>query len=158
MVKKPGKNKILIVEDEPFLVEMYKTRFEQEGYDVAIALSGATVSTTMKENKPDLVLLDLIMPEVDGYQVLQEVKSINSIKDVPVLIFSNLAQEEEIEKGFEYGADDYFVKSNYIPSQIVEKVEKMIKQKKGKKKTATSKKKPKAKKPVKKKPTKKKSK
>jgi DNA-binding response OmpR family regulator len=129
---------IHIVEDEPFLLELYKARFEQEGYEVCVSLNGSTVMKEVEKNKPDLILLDIIMPEVDGYQVLKEIKKSPKYKDIPVLIFSNLAQEEEIEKGLKLGADDYFVKSNYTPPQIVEKVSKMIE--KYRKKTGASKK------------------
>ena len=121
------KKRILIVEDEPFLVEMYKARFEQEGYIVEVAFNGTTVVESVKKNKPDIVLLDIVMPEQDGYAVLRELKTRKDLQFTPVLVFSNLAQDEEIEKGLKLGADKYFVKSEYTPSQLVQEVEKMIK-------------------------------
>ena len=121
------KKRILIVEDEPFLVEMYKARFEQEGYKVEVAFNGMTVVESVKKNKPDIVLLDIVMPEQDGYAVLRELKSRKDLRFTPVLVFSNLAQDEEIEKGMKLGADKYFIKSEYTPSQLVQEVEKMIK-------------------------------
>jgi len=128
------KRNILIVEDEPFLVEMYKARFEQEGYKVTIAVNGSQVTETVKKLKPDLVLLDVVMPEKDGYTVLKELKKDKETKAIPVLVFSNLGQDDEIKKGMELGADLYFIKSNYTPSQLVTEVEKLIeKSEKGKK-------------------------
>ena len=127
MAKAKRKKRILIVEDEPFLIEMYKARFEQEGYLVEVAFNGTTVVESVKKNKPDIVLLDIVMPELDGYAVLRELKTRKDLKFTPVLVFSNLAQEEEIEKGLKLGADKYFIKSEYTPSQLVEEVEKMLK-------------------------------
>ena len=128
------KRHILIVEDEPFLVEMYKARFEQEGYKVDISINGSGVVEMVKKMKPDMVLLDVVMPEKDGYSVLKELKKDKETKMIPVLVFSNLGQDDEIKKGLELGADLYFIKSNYTPSQLVMEVEKLIeKSEKGKK-------------------------
>lgn len=127
MARAKRKKHILIVEDEPFLVEMYKARFEQEGYEVEVAFNGTTVLDSVKKNKPDIVLLDIVMPEQDGYAVLRELKTRKDLRFTPVLVFSNLAQDEEIEKGIKLGADKYFIKSEYTPSQLVQEVEKMIK-------------------------------
>jgi DNA-binding response OmpR family regulator len=129
------KKHILIVEDEPFLVEMYKARFEQEGYKVDVAFNGTTVVESITKTKPDIVLLDIVMPEKDGYAVLRELKTRRDLRFTPVLVFSNLAQEEEIDKGLKLGADKYFVKSEYTPSQLVSEVEKTIGEFHGKGKT-----------------------
>ena len=106
------KKRILIVEDEPFLVEMYKARFEQEGYHVQVAFNGATVVEEIQKEHPDIVLLDVVMPEKDGYAVLRELKTRKDLQFTPVLVFSNLAQDEEIQKGLALGADKYFIKSD----------------------------------------------
>lgn len=120
------KKRILIVEDEPFLVEMYKARFEQENYKVDVAFDGTGVIDAIQKNKPDIVLLDIVMPEKDGFAVLRELKTRKDLHMTPILVFSNLAQDEEIKKGLDLGADKYFIKSEYTPSQLVSEVEKMI--------------------------------
>ena len=121
-----SKKSILIVEDEPFLVEMYKTRFLQDGYKVYVALNGTPVMGIMKKHKPNIVLLDIVMPEKNGYEVLKDLKGNKETRKERVVIFSNRAQDAEVKKGMAFGADDYFVKSDYTPTQIVAKVEKMI--------------------------------
>jgi len=128
------KKRILIVEDEPFLVEMYKARFEQEGYDVRVAYNGTSVAALVKSEHPDIILLDIVMPETDGYEVLRQLKKSKSTSLTPILVFSNLAQEDEIKKGKKLGADKYFVKSDFTPSQLVQEVEAIISVKDTKKK------------------------
>lgn len=120
------KKHILIVEDESFLVEMYKTSFEQAGYKVSVALNGVPVMDMVKKEHPQLILLDIVMPEKDGYTVIRELKKDKITKTTPVLIFSNLAQDYEIKKGLKLGADDYFVKTDYTPAQLVSKVDRLI--------------------------------
>lgn len=122
------------------MMEMYKARFEQEGYKVLIALNGTPVMDMIKKCTPELVLLDIVMPEKDGYEVLKELKSNKLTKDIPILIFSNLAQDAEIKKGLKSGADDYFVKSDYTPTQLVSRVGEMIKKSRSKKTSAKKKK------------------
>ena len=90
--------KIIIVEDENFLVDMYKLKFEQAGFDVLTAENGKRGLELSLKEKPDLILLDIVLPEMDGFEVLAELKKNKQTKDIPVLIFSNLGQKEEIEK------------------------------------------------------------
>lgn len=119
--------KICIVEDEPALLEMYKLKFSSEGYQVVTASNGEEGLKTIKKEKPDLVLLDLVMPRMDGYQVLAELrKDPDTVKTV-VYIFSNLGQSSEVERGIAEGANGYFVKSNLTPSQLAEEVKKILK-------------------------------
>lgn len=115
--------KILIVEDEPFLSEMYKTKFETLGYSVIMAENGEQGIRMMREDKPDLVLLDIVMPVLDGYSFLKRVRSDPELKDRLIVIFSNLGQEEEITKGLQLGADDYLVKSDHTPTELLRKLE-----------------------------------
>lgn len=121
-----AKKKILIVEDEPFLSEMYQTKFESLGYAVLMAYNGEEGLAVMRKEKPDLVLLDIIMPVMDGYEVLKVVRAEPQLKHTLIVIFSNLGQDEEITKGMQLGADDYLVKSNLTPSELVAKVEKVL--------------------------------
>jgi len=119
--------KICIVEDEPSLLEMYKMKFTAEGYEVITASDGVFGLAAIKDSKPDLVLLDLVMPRMDGYQVLKELRSNPETAKQLVYIFSNLGQGAEIEKGIAEGANGYFVKSNLTPTQLAEEVKKILK-------------------------------
>ncbi len=117
---------ILIVEDEPFLSDMYKAKLSSLGYKVSTAMNGQDALQQLHEKKPDLVLLDVIMPEMDGYTVLKKVRSDPSLRDLLIVMFSNLGQDEEITKGLQMGADDYLVKSNFTPSEVVKKLDAII--------------------------------
>ncbi len=114
--------KILIVEDEEYLSDMYKLKFEQEGYTVAIARDGEEAFLLAKKEQPDLVLLDLILPKLDGFKVLEKLRKEPSTKKIKVIILSNLGQSDEVNKGLASGADGYFIKANLTPSQLLEKV------------------------------------
>ena len=114
--------KILIVEDEEYLSDMYKLKFEQEGYVVIIARDGLEAFESAKKELPDLVLLDLILPKLDGFKVLAKLRQEPATKKIKVFILSNLGQSDEVNKGMESGADGYLIKANLTPSQLLEKV------------------------------------
>lgn len=118
--------KILLVEDDEVLSGMYKMKFQQEGYNISVADNGEKGLEKIRQEKPDLVLLDLILPQKDGYQVLDEIKQDDDIKHIKVFILSNLGQNAEIKQGKEKGADDYFIKANLTPAQLVEQVKEKI--------------------------------
>lgn len=121
-----AKRTILIIEDEPFLAEMYKVKFESIGYHVLTADNGEQGIALMRKEKPDLVLLDVIMPVMDGYSLLKIVRSDPELKSQLIVIFSNLGQDEEIVKGLQLGADDYLVKSNLTPTELTKKLETVL--------------------------------
>jgi len=121
------KTKVLIIEDEEILINMYKSKFEREGFEVYQALNGKNGLDQVKENKPDIILLDIIMPEMDGFMVLKDLKSNSETQNIPVIMLTNLGQEEDIEKGKELGAKDYLVKVDSTPNQVVEKVKEILK-------------------------------
>ncbi len=114
--------KILIVEDEEFLSDMYKIKFEQAGYDTVVAGDGLNGFELAKKEQPDLILLDLILPRLDGFKVLAKLRKESGTKKIKVFILSNLGQSDEINKGMATGADGYFIKANLTPSQLLEKV------------------------------------
>ncbi len=120
--------KILLIEDDNFLVEMYKIKFEKEGYKVATALNGDEGINQARKEKPDLILLDLVLPEKDGYEVLEVLKKDEQTKAIPVIILSNLGQNGEVKKGKEKGAEDYLIKANFTPRQLMDKVKKKMDQ------------------------------
>ena len=118
--------KILLIEDDKFLRELIIQKLGKEGYEVVEAAEGETGLAKMKEEKPNLVLLDLILPGIDGFEVLSRIKKVPSLVQIPVIILSNLGQEEDVRKGRELGANDYFIKANHTPSEVVEKVKALL--------------------------------
>lgn len=118
--------KILLVEDEKTLSEMYQTKLEREKFEVISVQDGGEVLEKVKSEKPDLILLDIILPKTNGFDILSEIKSDSKLKKIPVIMLTNLGQEEDIKKGKELGAKDYIVKANSTPAQIVDKIKKLI--------------------------------
>jgi len=114
--------KVLIAEDDKILIKALKDKLSREGFLVAMASDGDEALLKLKEEKPDIMLLDVMMPGKNGFEVLAEMKLNNGFKDVPVIIVSNLGQEIDIIKGKELGAVDYIVKSDLSVSGVVEKV------------------------------------
>lgn len=120
------KGKILIIEDDRYISKMYQLKLSLEGYEVQVAENGREGVDRVKEFMPDIILLDILMPELDGFEVLKIVKGDEATKDIPVLIMSNLGQEDHVEKGMKLGAIGYIVKSQYTPSKVVEKIKSVI--------------------------------
>lgn len=116
--------KILIAEDEDILLNVLKDRFEVEGWKVTVAKNGVEAMEFINKSKFDLVLLDLLMPKKDGFEVLKEVKDNPELKNLPIIVLSNLGGNEDIKKALALGANDYFVKTQHPMSEIVEKVKK----------------------------------
>ncbi len=114
--------KILIVEDDNFLRKLVVRKLVSEGYDVSEALDGEQGIKKAQTESPDLILLDLILPGVDGFEVLARIKSNKDTSLIPVIILSNLGQKEDIEKGFNLGAVDYLIKAHFTPNEIIEKI------------------------------------
>ena len=114
--------KILLVEDEPDLVEMFSAALQRAGFKVETLKDGSDIIKHIKNIKPDLVLLDLVMPKKDGYQVLQEIKCDEAVKHTLVYVFSNLTQKDEIAKAKKLGAKGFLIKSDYTPSKLAEKI------------------------------------
>ncbi len=114
--------KILLIEDDKFLRELIIQKLGREGYEVAEAPEGEAGLLKMKEEKPDLVLLDLILPGIDGFEVLSRVKKDPDLKSIPVIILSNLGQRDDVQKGIDLGAEDYLIKAHFTPGEIVEKI------------------------------------
>jgi len=114
--------KILLVEDEDILANMYRLKISKAGYQVEVADDGEQGLVMAKKNRPDLILLDVIMPKKDGFTMLKELKSDVSLKKIPVFLLTNLGQEEDIKKGKELGAIDYFIKANFTPGELLIKI------------------------------------
>ncbi len=118
--------KVLIIEDDRLLREMLFRKLEKEGYEVFSVMDGSEAFEKTKEIKPDVILLDLILPGSNGFEILENVKKEPEFKDTPVIVLSNLGQKSEIDKGLELGAVDYLVKAHFTPIEVAEKVKKFI--------------------------------
>lgn len=119
-----AKNKILLIEDDPMLSSMYKTKLESDGFIIVVADNGVDGIKAAKEEKPDLIMLDVIMPQLDGFSVLEELKKDKATKSIPVVMLTNLGTDEDKEKGKRLGAIDYFVKASLTPTEFSDKVKK----------------------------------
>ena len=118
--------KVMIVEDDPTLRDIYTTRFGAEGYTVVSASDGeAALSTAVKE-RPDLILLDIMMPKISGFDVLDILRATPETKDTKIIVMSALSQTADIEKGKSLGANAYLVKSQVTLSEVVEKVKAIL--------------------------------
>ncbi len=118
--------KILLVEDDKYLVDIYVTELRKAGFMVKVALNGKEALNKINKIKPDLLLLDIIMPEIDGWQVLRKIKEKAEFKNLKVVILSNLSQKEDIEKAFRSGATKYFVKTYFTPSKVAQEIKKIL--------------------------------
>jgi DNA-binding response OmpR family regulator len=120
-------SKILLIEDDKFLRELIIQKLGREGFEVAEAPEGEIGLTKMKEEKPDLVLLDLILPGIDGFEVLRQIKEDSETSNIPVVILSNLGQKDDVGRGMKLGATDYLVKAHFTPGEILSKIKSILK-------------------------------
>ncbi len=119
-------NKILVADDDRFLASAIRLKLTKEGFEVRVASDGDEALAALKEFVPDLILLDLVMPNKDGFATLTEIKANPAWKNIPVIIASNLGQKEDIDKGWELGAADYVVKSDMALKDLVAKIRTLI--------------------------------
>lgn len=117
--------KVLVVEDDKFLIKAYAAKLKKEGFDTILASNGEDGLRIAAEEKPDIILLDLVMPKKDGFDVLYDLKQNKKLKNIPVVVLSNLGQPEDIEKAKKMGAKDYLVKSNISMKDIVDKIKEL---------------------------------
>jgi DNA-binding response OmpR family regulator len=118
--------KVLIIEDEKVLGEVLMTKLRREGFDTNWEMDGEAGLAAMRKNKPDLILLDIVMPKKDGYEVLQEMRSDEALKDIPVIVISNSGQPVEVEKIMKLGVKDYIIKAQFTPEEVLKKMSKYI--------------------------------
>jgi DNA-binding response OmpR family regulator len=121
------KIKILIVEDDTMISSMYKTKLIQDGYEAIIAEDGSSGLEMAKKELPQLIMLDVILPQLDGFSVLSELKKDTATKKIPVIMLTNLGTDEDRKKGRELGATDYLVKANFTPTEVSKKVGELLK-------------------------------
>jgi len=118
--------KILIVEDDAFLLKMYSKKFQVRGYEVDSATNGVDGIAKMQSFKPDIVLMDIMMPKLNGLEALDKIKLSPEIKNIPVIILTNLSSTVDAQTALSRGAVKYIIKSEYTPTQIVDAVEKNL--------------------------------
>src|SRR6056297_115706 len=118
--------KILLVEDDSFLLSMYSTKFELENFDVTIAEDGEKGWKLAQKEDPDVILLDIKLPKMDGFEVLKKIKGNKETSNIPVILLTNLSQKEDRDKGLDLGAYDYLVKAHFMPSEVVGKIKKLL--------------------------------
>ncbi len=126
---KSGKTKILIVEDDKFLRDLILQKLQREGFETVPALDGEEGLRLAKEKMPDLMLLDLILPGLDGFEVLKQLKSDGGTKSIPIIVLSNLGQKEDMDRAFAGGAEDFMVKANFTPGEIIAKIKQILQKK-----------------------------
>ena len=118
--------KILFIEDEATLQKTFAEILKSEGFEVISALDGESGLNLTRGEKPDLILLDLILPKLHGLEVLKEIKKDENTKNIPVIVLTNVESIEEIDKALELGATTYLVKSDYNLEEVVEKIKKAL--------------------------------
>jgi DNA-binding response OmpR family regulator len=120
-------HKILLIEDEEFLRRIFKSRLAGDGYDVTDVESAEAALEWLKHTQPDLIILDLYLPKMNGFEFLTRLRANRTRRDTPVLILSGLGQEAEIRRGLELGAREYVVKTKVSPQELLAKIRKMLK-------------------------------
>lgn len=120
--------KVLLVEDEEIIQNLLQRRLGSEGFKVLSARDGEDGLKMMRQSMPDVVLLDIIMPKKNGFQVLEEMQKDENLRNIPVIIISNSGQPVELDKAKQLGADDWLIKTEFDPQEVVDKVRKQIEQ------------------------------
>lgn len=120
---------VLLVDDDLTLREMYEERLKAEGFEIIQASNGEEALVKARENKPNIILLDIMMPKVNGFDVLKEIKADPDIKDTPVIILTALIQDVDRVQGKKLGAADYIVKSETMPGEVIAKIKNALGQK-----------------------------
>jgi DNA-binding response OmpR family regulator len=118
--------KILTIEDDSFLKNIESSKFTKSGFEVTTAMTKADIDQCLATSTPDIILLDMMLPDIDGFHVLQNLKANDKTKNIPVIVFSNLSSDEDVKKMTEAGAAAFMVKSNFTLDEVVEKVNSLI--------------------------------
>lgn len=124
--KKSSKIRILLVEDDSFLAGMYVAKLNLENFEVLLADDGEKGLKIAEEDNPEIILLDIILPKMSGFDVLKSLKKNTATKDIPVILLTNLGQRDDVNKGLELGAEDYLIKAHFMPAEVIEKIKKLL--------------------------------
>lgn len=114
--------KILLIEDDSLIIKIYTTRLVADGFQVLSASNGEEGIRIAEQERPDLILLDIMMPKMDGFTVLESLRNHDALKHIPIIVYSNLAQESEMKRALELGANEFIVKANISPTELVNKM------------------------------------
>jgi len=118
--------KILLVEDEEIMISLLQKKLTKEGYEISVARDGEEGLKAMREVRPDLVLLDIIMPKMGGFEVMEGMQKDKELKKIPVIVISNSGQPVELDKAQKLGAKDWLIKTEFDPQEVLNKVVKQI--------------------------------
>ena len=118
--------RILLAEDDPFIIDIYTTKLKGADFEVDVVSEGDKVLEKVRKQKPDLLLLDIVLPTMNGWEILRAIRQSEDLKDLPVIILSNLYQKEEVEKGMKFGVLKYLIKAHFTPSEVVDEVKKVL--------------------------------
>ncbi len=118
---------ILLVEDDTFLAGMYVTKLTMEHFQVELAGDGELGLAKAEELQPDLILLDILLPKMNGFDVLKQIKAQPQLKNIPVILLTNLGQKGDVAQGLDLGAADYLIKAHFMPSEVVDKIKRHLK-------------------------------
>lgn len=118
--------KILIIEDDIFLQNLEANKLKKDNYEVVVASTGDEAIQKLNEPEIDIILLDLILPGIDGFDVLKKIKETEGVKNIPVIVFSNLSEEKDIKRAKELGAKEFMVKSNFSLNELADKINSVL--------------------------------
>ncbi|HEB13700.1 MAG TPA: response regulator [candidate division CPR3 bacterium] len=119
-------SKILLVEDDPLLIDIYTTKFKEYDFEVQVENDGAKVVEQVKKFKPDLVVLDIVLPHMDGWDILRQIRNDKQLRKTKILILSNLGQKDEVDRGMGLGVMKYLIKADYTPTQVADEIQKLL--------------------------------
>ncbi|MBU2235526.1 response regulator [Patescibacteria group bacterium] len=122
-----NKKKIVLVEDDSFLAGMYVSKLNLEDFEVKLAENGEDGLKLATAEMPDLILLDILLPRMDGFEVLKKLKQNPSTADIPVILLTNLGQKKDVDRGLALGAKDYLIKAHFMPNEVIAKIKKILK-------------------------------
>lgn len=126
MTEEKTNKKILMIEDERIIVDLLKRKLEKEGYQVSVGRDGVEGLEKMREDKPELILLDIVMPRMGGLEVMEKMREDDELKDIPIVVISNSGQPIELDRAKKLGAKDWLVKTEFDPQEVIRKVKKQI--------------------------------
>lgn len=118
--------KILLIEDDPLMVEIYTKKFKEAGFEVDSASNGQEGLKKIKQTPPDILVLDIVLPHADGWEILRIIRESLGMKELKVIVLSNLSQDSEIRKSLDLGAVSFLIKAHYTPSEVVNEIKKYV--------------------------------
>lgn len=121
--------KVLVIDDDPFILDMYVLKFRDAGFQIETAQDGEQGLQKIISYQPDIVLLDVVMPKMDGFDVIKKIKNTIPKHSFRILFLTNFGQKEDVERGMELGADGYIIKAHFTPTEVVEKVRELLESK-----------------------------